>query len=474
MTRTTHTDRYFSPDPAVRDVARRLYASVADLPLVCPHGHVDPRVFADPDYAFGTPADLFIIPDHYVVRLLYSQGVPMEALLPSSSEEEEQPEARDRRHRAIWQTFADHFYLFRGTPTGMWIRDELRDIFGIEEKLSGTNAQRIYDRIAERLAQPDFRPRALYARFNIEVLCTTDAATDSLTHHQQIKDSGWCGRILPTFRPDGVINIDTPNWRANIARLAEVSGISITHYQAFVAALEQRRAYFKAMGAVATDHAALTPFTIALSDREADAIFQRALRGETMPDDAARFTGHMLMQMARMSIEDGLVMQLHVGAWRNHNRAVFERFGSDKGADIPIATEYTRNLLPLLNAFGNDRRFRLVLFTLDETTYARELAPLAGHYPAVWIGPPWWFHDSFNGMRRFFDQVMETAGIYNTAGFNDDTRAFCSIPARHDLWRRAACDWLAGLVTRHIVDEDDAFAMARALAYDLAKLTYSL
>ncbi len=467
-------DRYFSPDPAVRDVARMLYASIAALPLVCPHGHVDPRVFADPDYSFGTPADLFIIPDHYVVRLLYSQGVPMENLLPAAEEAHMSAEDKARRHRAIWQTFADHFYLFRGTPTGLWIRDELRDIFGIQEKLTGANAQDIYDRIAEKLAQPDFRPRALYARFNIEVLCTTDAATDSLEHHQRIRQSAWGGRILPTFRPDGVINLDAPAWRANIERLAELSGISITHYASFLAAIEQRRAYFKAMGAVATDHAALTPFTVLLSEREADAIFQRALRGETMPDDAPRFTGHMLMQMARMSVEDGLVMQLHVGALRNHNRAVFERFGPDKGADIPIATEYTRNLQPLLNAFGNDRRFRLILFTLDEATYARELAPLAGHYPAVRLGPPWWFHDSLNGMRRFFDQVMETAGIYNTAGFNDDTRAFCSIPARHDLWRRAACDWLAGLVVRHVIDEQDAHEMARALAYDLTKITYRL
>ncbi|PJF48625.1 MAG: glucuronate isomerase [Chloroflexi bacterium] len=471
----THTERYFSPDPAVRDVARTLYASIAALPLVCPHGHVDPRVFADPDYHFGTPADLFIIPDHYVVRMLYSQGVPMEDLLPTAEEEAHlSAEDKARRHRAIWQIFAERFHLFRGTPTGLWIRDELRDIFGIHEKLTGANAQDIYDRIADQLAQPGFRPRALYARFNIEVLCTTDAATDSLEHHQRIRQSGWGGRILPTFRPDGVINIDAPDWRANIERLAEASGISITHYASFLAAIEQRRAYFKAMGAVATDHAALTPFTVLLSAREADAIFQRALRGETMPDDASRFTGHMLMQMARMSVEDGLVMQLHVGALRNHNRVVFERFGPDKGADIPVATEYTRNLQPLLNAFGDDRRFRLILFTLDEATYARELAPLAGHYPAVRLGPPWWFHDSLNGMRRFFNQVMETAGIYNTAGFNDDTRAFCSIPARHDLWRRAACDWLAGLVVRHVIDEQDAHEMARALAYDLTKITYHL
>lgn len=462
----TRVDRYFSPEPAIRDIARALYAEVAGLPLICPHGHVDPRVFADPDYSFGTPADLFIIPDHYVVRMLYSQGVPMEDLLPSASGEGD--------HRAIWQAFAERFHLFAGTPTGMWLRDELRDIFGVEEKLTAGSAQRIYDRVAEQLATPAFRPRALYERFRIEVLCTTDAATDTLEHHQRILDSGWPGRIRPTFRPDGVVNLDAPNWRANVEQLGAVSRIAVVDYRSLIAALEQRRAFFKRMGATATDHAALTPFTARLSDAEADAIVQRALRGEAGADDAARFTGHMLMQMARMSAEDGLVMQLHVGSWRGHNRAVFERFGPDKGGDIPVATEYTRNLLPLLNAFGNDPRFALILFTLDETTYARELAPLAGHYPAVKLGPPWWFHDSLNGMRRYFDQVMETAGIYNTAGFNDDTRAFCSIPARHDLWRRAACDWLAGLVAGDIVDLDDARAMAHELSYGLAKRAYHL
>jgi glucuronate isomerase len=472
------TDRYFDPDPGMRALAGELYKTVAALPLICPHGHVDPHVFADPDYNFGSPADLFIIPDHYVVRMLYSQGLPMKTLLPSPLGGEGRVRAHKQGvgldHRAIWQTFADHFHLFRGTPTGMWIRDELRDIFGIEDKLTSANAQSIYDVVAAKLAQPEFRPRALYERFNIEVLTTTDAATDTLDHHQRIKASGWRGRILPTFRPDGVVNIDAPNWRANIGKLSDVGGVSITNYRLLITALQQRRAFFKSMGATATDHAAVTPFTIELSEREADAILQRALRGEASADDARLFTGHMLMQMARMSCDDGLVMQLHPGSLRNHNRAVFERFGPDKGADIPTATEYTRNLLPLLNAFGNDSRFSLILFTLDETAYSRELAPLAGHYPAVKLGPPWWFFDSLNGMRRYFDLVMETTGIYNTAGFNDDTRAFCSIPARHDLWRRAACNWLAGLVVRGIIDEDDARDMAHEMAYELAKRAYKL
>ena len=312
----------------------------------------------------------------------------------------------------------------------------------------------------------------MFERFNIEVLSTTDAATDSLEHHRAIRESGWKGRVVPTFRPDGVVNIDRPDWREHINRLADVCGFEINSTSRLIQALEQRRAYFKEMGATATDHAALTPYTAELSEPEADRILQRALDGAASEDDAARFTGHLLMESARMSIEDGLVMQLHVGSFRNHNRSVFERFGPDKGADIPIPHEFTRNLSPLLNKYGNDSRLTLVLFTVDESTYGRELAPLAGHYPAVKLGPPWWFNDSFNGMRRYRDLVMETAGLYNTVGFNDDTRAFPSIPARHDLARRVDADWIAGLVVRGIVDLADAEEMAHDLAYRLARSAY--
>ena len=454
-------DRYFSPDPSTRAVARDLYETVAKLPLVCPHGHVDPRLFAEPDATFGSPADLFIIPDHYVTRMLYSQGIPFESLVEGDP-------------RKIWRLFCENFHLFRGTPSGIWLIEELRSVFGVEEKPDASNADALFDLITEKLSSPEFSPRRLYERFNIEVLCTTDAATNTLEHHQAIRQSGWSGHILPTFRPDGVVNLDALNWLANIDKLSEVSGMDVVDYKSFLRALEQRRAFFKSMGATATDHAALTPATAELTPVEADVIFQRALKGEADASEAARFTAHMLMEMARMSIEDGLVMQLHPGSLRNHNDAIFQRFGSDQGTDIPTQTEYTRNLLPLLNKYGNDPRFTLILFTLDETTYSRELAPLAGHYPALKLGPPWWFFDSLNGMRRYFDRVMETAGIYNTAGFNDDTRAFCSIPARHDVWRRAAADWLAGLVVRHLVDMDDATEMIRELAIGLAKRAYKL
>ncbi|HEU0296492.1 MAG TPA: glucuronate isomerase [Anaerolineales bacterium] len=467
-------DLFFDSDPSVRNLARELYEMTASMPLVCPHGHVDPRLFADPNATFGTPADLFIIPDHYVTRMLYSQGIPLESLLPSPHGRGAGGEGAN--HREIWRLFCENFHLFRGTPSGIWLTHELSEVFGLDEKPDASNADRLFDCISDKLSSPEFSPRQLFERFNIEVLCTTDAATNTLEHHQAIRQSGWSGRILPTFRPDSVVNLDAPRgaWKANIAQLREVSGVDVIDYKSFIKALEQRRAFFKSMGATATDHAALTPATAELTPSEAEAIFTRALKSESEPNDAARFTAHMLMEMARMSIEDGLVMQLHPGSFRNHNDVIFQKFGSDSGADIPLQTEYTRNLLPLLNKYGNDPHLTLILFTLDETTYSRELAPLVGHYPALKLGPPWWFHDSLNGMARYFDQVMETAGLYNTAGFNDDTRAFCSIPARHDLWRRASANWLAGLVVRHIVDLEDSHEMMQDLAVNLARRAYKL
>jgi glucuronate isomerase len=470
MTGHLSSDRYFDPDPTQRALARELYSAVADLPLVCPHGHVEPRLLGDPQATLGTPTELLIIPDHYVFRMLYSQGISLEALgIPRQD-----GGAVESDHRKIWQTFCDHFYLFRGTPTGIWIRDELVTLFGIEQPINGANAPVLYDQIAKKLAAPAFRPRALFERFKVEVLCTTDAATDPLLQHQALRASGWMGKVLPTFRPDAVVNLETEGWRGQIDALSTVSGIHIHNYATFLQALEERRTFFRQMGATATDHAAQIVATAPLSPQEADTIFQRALQGKGLPTDAATFTGHMLMEMARMSTEDGLVMQLHPGSLRNHNDSVFRRFGRDKGADIPLAVDFTRGLRPLLTQYGNDPRLTLILFTLDETTYGRELAPLAGHYPALKLGPPWWFYDSLNGMQRYFDQVVETAGIYNTAGFNDDTRAFLSIPARHDVWRRASANWLAGLVARHIVDLNDAHDMAYEMAYGLAKRAYRL
>jgi glucuronate isomerase len=463
-------DRLFGPDPRQAEIARQLYVRVENLPLVCPHGHVDPRLFADADYSFGSPTELLIIPDHYVFRMLYSQGVPLEKM--GVPRRDGGPVEGD--HRAIWQTFAENFYLFRGTPSGMWLTHELHDVFGISEKLDAESGQRIYDQIAEKLATPAFRPRAMFERFNIEVLTTTDAAHDDLRHHQAIRESGWKGRVIPCFRPDGVVNLDIPGWRGNLDALSAAWGKEIVCFSDLIQALEDRRTYFKQMGATATDHAALTAYTETLSLNEADEIFQRALKGQATAEDATLFTGHMLIEMARMSAEDGLTMQIHVGSYRNHNPQVFERFGADKGCDIPVQSEFTRNLKPLLERHGNNPALTIILFTLDETTYARELATLAGHYPALRLGPPWWFHDSPNGMARYFDQIIETAGLYNTVGFNDDTRAFPSIPARHDVWRRVAANWLAGLVARGMVDLADAEEMILDVAVRLVKKAYKL
>lgn len=463
-------DRFFSAVPSVRSVARTLYEAVRKLPLVCPHGHVPPALLADPNARLASPAELFIIPDHYVTRMLYSQGIPLESLgVPSA---DGSPVETD--HRKIWQIFAENFHLFRATPTGQWIKDELISVFGVTLKLNGKNAQDIYDHIEAKLATEEYSPRSLFKAFNIETLCTTDAATDTLEEHRSLKDEGFPSPIRPTFRPDAVVNVKTPGWKQNIDLLSERSGIDVTDYASFIRALEERRAYFKELGAVATDHAALTADTSRLSDNEAAAIFDKALRGACDDGEAARFTAHMLNEMARMSSEDGLVMQLHIGSLRNHNPFVYERFGLDKGCDIPVRAEWTESLRPLLSDYGNDPDLHIILFTLDESTYSRELAPLAGHYPALRLGPPWWFFDSPKGMRRYLDQVVETAGFYNLAGFNDDTRAFASIPARHDMWRRVTCNWLAELIVEGFLDEEDGADTAYQLAYGLAKRAYKL
>ena len=462
-------DRFFDSDPAVRRAARAVYEETRALPLICPHGHVDPALLSRNEQ-FPEPTALLVVPDHYIFRMLYSQGISLDTLgIPHRDGKASQTDPRE-----VWQILGSNWHLFRGTPTGAWLEHELYDLFGIREKLDANTALDIYDQISDCLRTPEFRPRSLFERFNIELLATTDAATDPLAEHVAIQESGWDGRVIPTFRPDAVYRIAAPEWKAEIDALAGISEIDIDGYEAFIRALEDRRAHFRSLGATATDHAVVEPCTERLSDADAAKLFARALAGSANLDDQRRFEAHMLMESARMSVEDGMVMQLHPGAFRDHNTVVFERFGRDKGADIPVATEFTRNLRHLLEAYGNDVRLTLVLFTLDESAYARELAPLAGHYPALKLGPPWWFHDSIEGMIRFRSSVTETAGIYNTAGFNDDTRAFCSIPARHDLSRRVDANWLGGLVARHVIDLSDAREMGRALAYDLARDTYKV
>ncbi|MBA3655804.1 MAG: glucuronate isomerase [Gemmatimonadaceae bacterium] len=462
-------DRFFDPQPSVRDVARLLYESVADLPLVCPHGHVDPAILAD-NAPFLEPTSLLLSPDHYVLRMLYSQGISMQSLGitgHSSAIPERDP-------RKSWQLFAENYFLFRGTPTRAWFDYELSEVFGITVPLDGKNGPKIYDEIAEKLRSPEFLPRALFERFKIEVLATTDKATDLLAHHDAIRHSGWRGRVIPTFRPDALFAIASQGWKAEVETLARVSEIPIHDFESYLNAIRDRRSFFKSMGATATDHGVESATTGRLPGNSLSALFAKAFAGECSMADQARFEAHMLMEMAGMSVDDGLVMQIHAGALRNHNSDLHASFGPDRGGDIPVASEFTRNLRPLLNEFGSVPGFTLVLFTLDESTYSRELAPLAGHYPALRLGPPWWFHDSMQGMIRFRESMTETAGIYNTAGFNDDTRAFCSIPARHDLSRRMDSNFLARLVSTHVIGESEALEMARSLTYDLPRKTYRL
>lgn len=462
-------DRFFNPDENIRVIARELYSKVKDLPIVSPHGHVDPKMLAE-NTPFPDPTELILIPDHYFFRMLYSQGIALESLgVPTID-----GAAVETDHRKIWQIFSDNFYLFAGTPTGVWLTQEFAEVFGIDEKLNSSNAMVIYDAIEEKLKSPEFLPRKMFERFNIEVLSTTDGASDSLEHHIKLRESGWQGKVIPAFRPDAAVNIIMPGWKKEIEKLAQAAKIQIGTFVDFIKALENRREFFKSLGATSTDQGVISPYTHKLSDSEVESIFQRALKGTATTEDSNLFTAHMLVEMARMSTEDGLVMQIHPGSFRNHNEIIFNRFGLDKGCDIPIQTEYTNNLHVLLNTYGNDPRLKLIVFTLDETNYSRELAPLAGHYPAMKLGPAWWFHDSIEGMTRYRHSVTETAGYYNTVGFNDDTRAFPSIPARHDVSRRVDSNFLAEQVAYHIIDMDTAFELSRALAYDLVKKAYNL
>lgn len=460
-----HPDRLLPADPATRDLARRLYTSVADAPIVSPHGHTEPRWWALNE-SFADPAALFVTPDHYVTRMLVSQGVPFEAL-GIGAEREEDP-------RAIWRTFAQHFHLFQGTPSRLWIEHALQEVFDVTERLSAATADAIYEQIAKALPLEAFRPRAFAERFRIETVATTDGALDDLDHHRQVRDSGWSVRIVPTYRPDAVVDPDVAGFTDNIEELGRVAGISTASWQGYLDAHRARRAFFRDHGATATDHGHATPRTADLPQSEAAALYDRARTGKLKQGEAELFRAQMLTEMARMSAEDGMVMQLHAGSYRNQSADVLASYGRDKGFDIPHPVSFTEALRPLLNAVGLDPRLRLILFTLDESTYTRELAPLAGVWPSLLLGPAWWFHDSFEGILRYRRQVTETAGFYNSAGFNDDTRALMSIPARHDLARRVDAGFLAELVTTHRLDEDEAYDLAQLMACDLAKTAYRL
>jgi glucuronate isomerase len=463
-------DRLFPADPSTRTIARQLYATVSHLPIISPHGHTQAAWFAE-NKPFADPTTLFLLPDHYVYRMLYSQGdVTLEQLGIGTGT----PERPVEDPRGIWRLFAERYFLFRGTPTRLWLDYVFQELFGLEERLCAGNADHYYDTIAAKLAAPEFLPRALYERAKLEVLATTDAATDPLSAHIALRSSGWKGRILPTFRPDACVDPEFAGFAENVTKLGAIYNEDTTTWMGYLEALRAARAFFKAQGATATDHGHASPRTAALTEPEAAALFARVIAGTFNAEEADLFRAQMLTEMARMSLEDGLVMQIHPGSVRNHNPRLFQKFGRDIGADIPRRTEYVDALKPLLDQFGNEPALTLILFTLDETTYSRELAPLAGHYPCLRLGPPWWFHDSPEGMMRFREQATETAGFYNTVGFNDDTRALLSIPARHDVARRVDCSFLARMVAEHRLDEEEAVELAYELTNGLVRRAYKL
>lgn len=462
-------NRLFPPESATRSIAQELFAQVAPLPIISPHGHTDPRWFAE-NQNFPDPAQLFVTPDHYVFRMLFSQGISLANLgVPRRDGGTVETDGRK-----IWRLFAENFYLLRGTPSQMWLEHSFETVFGITKRLSSSTADETYDQIADCLTKPEFKPRALFERFNIEVIATTEGALDDLRWHQMIAESGWKGRVITTYRPDAVIDPEFEGFAENVENLGALTNCDTGNFQGYLEAHRIRRAFFKANGATSTDHGHPSARTENLPVTEAAALFDKARAGKTSAHEADAFRGHMLTEMARMSIDDGLVMQIHPGAYRNHSPAIMEMHGRDMGCDIPTRTDYVRALRPMLEAVGTNPDLTIILFTLDETAVSRELAPLAGVYPALRLGPAWWFYDSPEGMRRFREASTETAGFYNTVGFNDDTRAFCSIPARHDVSRRVDCAYLATLVATGRLALDEAHEVAHDLAYRLAKQAYRL
>jgi glucuronate isomerase len=460
-----HEDRLFPSDEGTRAIARKIYSQIRRLPIVSPHGHTQASWFSRNE-SFSDPVALFVQPDHYIFRMLYSQGISLEQLEIGKPKMDEP--------RKVWRLFAKNYYLFRGTPTRLWLDYAFQESFGLTKQLSLSTADEYYDQIKAKLATPKFLPRSLYEQFQIEVLTTTDSPLDSLGEHQAIRASGWEGRILPTFRPDPVVDPSFPGFKKGIETLGALTGEDTTSWRGYLRALAARRQFFKSLGATATDHGHPTAQTADLNERHAEELFAAVLGVRADEGQQELFRAQMLTEMARLSLEDGLVMQIHPGSVRNHNTRLFERYGRDMGGDIPRPTDYVNGLRSLLNRFGNESKLTIILFTLDETAYSRELAPLAGHYPCLRLGPPWWFHDSPEGMQRFREQVTETAGFYNTVGFNDDTRALLSIPARHDVARRMDAGFLAKLVAEHRLDEDEAAELAQELTVGLVRKAYKL
>ncbi|MDP9735598.1 glucuronate isomerase [Curtobacterium sp. 260] len=467
-----HPDRLFPADPGTRSVARTVYEAVRDAPIISPHGHVDAALIAD-DQPFPDPAALLVAPDHYVLRLLHANGVGLQEL----GRRDLTGTHPDPDGREVWRRLAEHWDDFAGTPVRYWFETELHDVFGLTEQPSAANADAQYDRIAAALATPALRPRALFDSFGIEVLATTDGPADDLAAHARLAaDPSFTGRVLPTFRADAVFDPSRPDWRHVVASIGEASGIDTGTHDGLLAALRDRRRYFIEHGATATDTGVLDAGSAPLSTTERSRIHAAAMQGPSgvSAAEAVAYRHDMLYRWAEMSVDDGLVMQLHPGVLRNHHTPTLERFGPDTGHDLPAVGAFTEPLRPLLEAFGTAPGFHLVLFTVDETVFSREIGPLAGFYPAVYAGAPWWFIDTPAAIGRYRAAVTDSAGFTKTSGFIDDTRAYCSIPARHDMARRADAAYLASLVVSHQLSEEDAVRAARRIVSDIPRATFKL
>ncbi|MEJ3403710.1 glucuronate isomerase [Rathayibacter sp. YIM 133350] len=464
-----HPDRLLPAEPSQRSIARRLYDEVRHSPIYSPHGHVPVRMLLD-DEPFPDPAALLITPDHYVLRLLHAVGVPLDELGVGRN-----GAAPTAGGRAVWRKLCEHWDVFLGTPVRFWFESELSEVFGITEQPSTENADELYDQLADALARDSFRPRALFDRFGIAVLATTDDPADDLSAHRALRDDpSFSGRVLPTFRADRYMNPAESTWPEYLSRLATVSDTDTGTYAGLLSALRARRAAFAEAGATATDTGVLDAGSEPLAVADAERIHAAGLAGSVSPDDAVAYRRNLLYRLAEMSSEDGLVMQLHPGVIRNHHQPTLAAYGPDTGHDLPDVGAFTRPLAPILRDFGTDPTFRLVLFTVDETTFSREIAPLAGFYPSVYAGAPWWFLDSPSGITRYRQAVTDSAGFSKTSGFIDDTRAFCSIPARHDVSRRTDAAYLASLVATHQITEDDAVSLAHRLVDGIPRATFRL
>lgn len=422
------------------------------MPIISPHGHVPPQWLSE-DIPFGNPTSLLLTPDHYINRLLHAHGVDL-ADLGVAQEDFSEDQARN-----AFRIFCSWWPAFRGTPMRLWMEAELVDIFDVHVAPSAETADQIYDQIASRLESAEFRPRALYKQFGIELLATTDDPCDDLSAHQALRDDPtWQGRVIPTFRPDKYLEPGVDGWVGLVDRLGEVSGVDTGSYAGYIEALANRRQYFKDNGAVSSDHSHFDARTDSLEEAEAERIFNVARKGEASQEEATALRRHLVSEQARMACDDGLVMTIHPAVRRNHHLPTFEKFGADVGTDIPVQVEFTDALRPMLNRYGTNPNFQLVIFTIDETVFSREIAPLAGFYPSVFAGAPWWFIDAPDAISRYRSAITESAGLSKTSGFIDDTRAFCSIPARHDMARRCDAAFLSRLVAEHRLTEDEATA----------------